>query len=937
MSFNNLEDTEKIKNLCNHDDELKKARSLNKSYFYCFKCNHLLLIDNNKTYNVCRVITNDIQGDNKNDKTEFDPIITIKNMLQRQDEQIKDINDKLVLNFSTNSISDNNNKNNYYINEKINESNENINNDNNNNNNNNNNNTEEKKDTKIKSIKRVSSEIISIDDSINKKGNSKITKLIYDEEIFNRYCEQRNKVLIYIHKLCTKLKYNDNSFYITLYLSDTYLSRIFTDDISEKELFLVVLGFFLISSKYIEDDIFEPEFQIFCNLLKTIEPLNVDEIRMSEVQCLTLINYNLYIYSVYDWLNMLLNNGVLFENEIKDIKEIENIFNYSQKILTIITSKIFFCKYTSVEIAFSIIQLSREKYLPKNTKNEKLYNLLISLYGIELYDYEECYNEIKKELDERDEIEEDENEENNSQMNINENNENINANSLDVNIYAGNSKTLNKERKNYPFKKPSRKNRFRISVDSNKRQKYIKTDINLNKYSSNSSNKNSINKHNLISSLDYKSEEIQKRKYKLKNNNYNYNNLHNNSIGILDNHNYTPNIISNNKNNSLNNTSVKSYNYNSSLNKKNHLMIDCYRNINNGLLGDKNQKSDNMLYINYAPKFLIKNIGTNINFINNISIGNDKITLNSGNNNKIIKSTNNSNLNFGYKIKNNRNNEIRSNTNHILRKTLFNLENIVPIQLNYEYNLNNINNNKIKIDKDKENANANINKFQNIIPLNNNNLKKKFKNYDKLNPAYKEKFKSHLLLEISNNPNLTNLFKNITNNATVIPANKETKSYNKYTVSDNNNKKNNLMFNKNQNNMNNINLNKENLKSKKMTFNFKDFLNKKLNSEHINKFILNNNKENAKRFHSLNSNYYIKENNNNIIENKIAKLNEKVNSDNNYDENNNFERNKNLNEYSANSDIAKTKNSIMNYKNVVLLKSKLPKLKFNKNYAITNK
>ena len=145
------------------------------------------------------------------------------------------------------------------------------------------------------------------------------------------------------------------------------------------------------------------------------------------------------------------------------------------------------------------------------------------------------------------------------------------------------------------------------------------------------------------------------------------------------------------------------------------------------------------------------------------------------------------------------------------------------------------------------------------------------------------------------------------------------------------------MFNKNQNNMNNINLNNENLKSKKMTFNFKDFLNKKLNSEHINKFILNNNKENAKRFHSLNSNYYIKENNNNIIENKITKLNEKVNSDNNYDENNNFERNKNLNEYSANSDVAKTKNSIMNYKNVVLLKSKLPKLKFNKNYAITNK
>ena len=54
--------------------------------------------------------------------------------------------------------------------------------------------------------------------------------------------------MLYINKLCTKLKYNDISFYNTLYLADTYLSRIFSEDITERELFLVVLGFFLISS-----------------------------------------------------------------------------------------------------------------------------------------------------------------------------------------------------------------------------------------------------------------------------------------------------------------------------------------------------------------------------------------------------------------------------------------------------------------------------------------------------------------------------------------------------------------------------------------------------------------------------------------------------------------------------------------------------------------
>ena len=40
--------------------------------------------------------------------------------------------------------------------------------------------------------------------------------------------------------------------------------------------------------------IFEPELQMFSNAEKTIL-VTMDEIRSSEVQCLTLINHNLYI------------------------------------------------------------------------------------------------------------------------------------------------------------------------------------------------------------------------------------------------------------------------------------------------------------------------------------------------------------------------------------------------------------------------------------------------------------------------------------------------------------------------------------------------------------------------------------------------------------------------------------------------------------------
>ena len=404
-----------IKNSCNHKEELNKNK--NNFYFYCYKCNNIILLDNDKIYCTYKTLMDD---EDFNDEIELDPILVVRLMLKRQEEQTKNINDK----FSA-----------YYNNEK---------NDNEISSNNNiekNDNSDDTKSIKesVKSKKYNDSELTNIDDLENKEEDKKssnnfnqdlsfelrnekikFTKLNFNEEVFNKYENNRNRVLFYVHKLCTKLKYNDCSFYLCLYLLDTYLSRFYSDDITQKELFLVVLGFFLISSKYIENDIFEPELQIFCNIEKSML-LTIEEILTSEVQCLTLINYNLYLYSVYDWLNILLSNGILFENELKDKDEIGEIYIYTQKLLTVITSKSYFYKYTSAQIAFSLIQLSREKYLSHNGESsKKLYKLLISIYGIEFSDYEECYNIIKNDIDKICESEdEEEEEEENSTTNRN--------------------------------------------------------------------------------------------------------------------------------------------------------------------------------------------------------------------------------------------------------------------------------------------------------------------------------------------------------------------------------------------------------------------------------------------------------------------------------------------------------------------------------------
>ena len=926
MSINNTSKNEILKNNCKHDAQLEKNISLNKSYFYCYKCNNLVLIYNNKTYCTDRIILKEIY-ENCNEKAEFDPVVVVKNMIQRQDEQIRDFNDKFTLNYSTlinnENYTENNNEN---IEEKINETIL---------TNNEDNIYEGQFENKtIRNLKRVSNQLLNAESSSTQREN-KFAKIIFDENALEKYSAGRNQILIYIHKLCTKLKYNDNSFYMTLYLVDTFISRIFSDEIAEKDLFLIVLGFFLISSKYIEDDIFEPEFGVFCNIEKAL-PLTIDEIRASEIQCLNLVNYNLYIYSVYDWLNMLLNNGITFENEVKDEKELDKIYLYTQKILTIITSKNYFFKYSSMQIAFSIVQLSREKYINNETNlYEILYKMLMSLYGVEFYDYEACYNEIKKDISECDEMEEDEeeNEQSNNLMNAKTNtnlNLGANTNSLEINMTSTNCKTLSKER-GYDWENFTRKNRFRISKDSNKANKFIKTDMNL------MMNGNKIsNKKKLISSPDQANSGAQKIKYKLKSKN---NEQTNNSIGILDNlsnnKKFSPNILNNTNNNSLNNTSVKSCNYNIQ-NPSKHLKIDCYRNENDILLSEKNQRiNTNSLYVNYIPKYFIKDNGPNINYKNNISITNETISNLYGKNKKKIQKniSSNTNTKFVYKINKNKNNEIKSSTNHYLKKTLFNLDNIIPTQLNYEYNINTINNNKVK----KENSNS-INKVQNIIVLNNNNIniiKNNFKNTEKLNNNNKDKFKTHFLLDLANNQN---------NNLVGITTNKETKSFNKYTTKEYeslNRKLKKFKLNNGEikimnTNINmNINLN-NNLKSRKITLNFKDILNKKL-MDRQNNFLLKENKEiNSKRFNSLNNNFYNGESTKNI--DKKYEDEAPIDTRNSH----NFKQNASIKEgleniYVKNKDFGKIASNIPNFKNITFNKPKLPKLMMNKNANFPNK
>ena len=77
-------------------EELNNCISSHKSYFYCYKCNNIFLIDQDKYFCANKFID---EEKDLNEQIEFDPVKIVKNMILRQEEQIKEINEQLILNF----------------------------------------------------------------------------------------------------------------------------------------------------------------------------------------------------------------------------------------------------------------------------------------------------------------------------------------------------------------------------------------------------------------------------------------------------------------------------------------------------------------------------------------------------------------------------------------------------------------------------------------------------------------------------------------------------------------------------------------------------------------------------------------------------------------------------------------------------------------------
>lgn len=216
-------------------------------------------------------------------------------------------------------------------------------------------------------------------------------------KISNWYYANRKKVLSYLQSLTLHFQYTDATFYTTLLFLDRILRKENGEDsYMTKKLDYFIVGFFILIAKLNENNIFEPDLNEFTSFNDKYQ-MNSKEIRAFELSCLSLVDYNIIDFSAYDWISLFLSNGFIFEDEMDLTNSINTIYSFTKKTLASITNKDFFLLFSPFQIAFSIIKLTRDKYIT-NRRGEDNFNTLCDLYSIKASDYKLCYQALQDEL-----------------------------------------------------------------------------------------------------------------------------------------------------------------------------------------------------------------------------------------------------------------------------------------------------------------------------------------------------------------------------------------------------------------------------------------------------------------------------------------------------------------------------------------------------------
>ena len=202
----------------------------------------------------------------------------------------------------------------------------------------------------------------------------------------NLYLQTRSTAINAIKYISTTYGLDEHIYHSSIYICDyLYLKLNFTEDVQLAAVVAVIL-----LTKYKHNgkiaSVIEHE------LIYKNEPYytRYKDIEMKILKCM---NYDLSMLNAFDVLNMLLWNGIAFEEEVGDMKgQIDKMYLNCVIHINNFVEKKNYVNYSPIEIAFAIVVINRELYGLKR----ELHGIFSVIYNISENSYQGLLHTLLK-------------------------------------------------------------------------------------------------------------------------------------------------------------------------------------------------------------------------------------------------------------------------------------------------------------------------------------------------------------------------------------------------------------------------------------------------------------------------------------------------------------------------------------------------------------
>ena len=221
------------------------------------------------------------------------------------------------------------------------------------------------------------------------------SKKYIPKQISKLYYEIREDGIFLLKSLCSTYQVSDKVFFFSI----SYLDRIMSNvsKISKYDFELNVIACFILAGKFSEIDAYPFDYKQFTSYNKEFI-YSVEDIQKTEISVLKKLNYDLSDITTFEVLLGFLHCGIIFEEEVYDMFELNDVYYYTLKLLAKLVVSHVFLKFDPYSIAFSIIHFARKYY---NIQKGNL-KYLKFIFGIHLVEYSDCFMYIKNYLKKND-------------------------------------------------------------------------------------------------------------------------------------------------------------------------------------------------------------------------------------------------------------------------------------------------------------------------------------------------------------------------------------------------------------------------------------------------------------------------------------------------------------------------------------------------------